>query len=365
MVYSQAYAPNQDDIANGNNGKILVGERQLFDRKSGDLGGICIDSSGNIYVADPIYDIILKISPNGSVVVWAGKTGEKGNNGNNRVKGADARFNEPSGLSIDKSGNLYVADRGNNQIRKITPDQYVTLVAGSPTGASGYRGGIGSAVLFNHPNDVSANKSGDIYVADTNNHCVRLIQNGTSRVITLAGNGTAGDGYNGWNTDGTLQAILRYPYSVAVNPNGEVYICDSGNFKIKLLNKNNRVLKFSGSGVEGSYLGDPRNEALTCQYNNMKYSDVDPSGNLYLIDFRGNLDSRLLKINGNGIPSIIRDFVSFNDNWIWEDLVNVIWEDGNNAIWDAIATRENNYVAGVGVNNTGVLFVTESQLGNS
>lgn len=363
MIYSQAYSPNADDIANGNNGIVFVGERQLFDRKSGDLGGICIDSSGNIYVADPVYDIILRIIPSGVVTVWAGKAGVRGNNGNNMVSGEDARFNEPSGLSIDRSGNLYVADRGNNQIRKITPNRYVTLVAGSSTGVSGYRGGIGSAVLFDSPNDVSVDKTGNIYVADTNNHAIRLIQCGTSKVITVAGNGTAGDGYNGWNADGTLQSILRYPYSISTKPNGEVYIMDSGNHKIKLLNKNFRVLKFSGSGVEGSYLGDSGNEALTCQYNNMRYSDVDSSGNLYIIDFKEALDSRLLKINGNGVPSIIRDFVSFNNNWIWEDLINVIWEDGNNAIWDAIATNENNYVAGVGVNNSGILYVTESQNG--
>lgn len=358
MIYSSAYIP-QGGPTDGNNGVVLVGEHQLFDQRSGDLGGICTDPSGNIFVADPIYHIILKVIPDGTVMVWAGKTGVSGNNGNNRVKANDARFNEPSGISTDNSGNLYVADTGNNQIRKITPDQYVTLVAGSPSGASGFKGGMGHNALFNTPNDVSIDKTGNIYVSDTNNHAIRLIQNGTSQVNTVAGNGFPGDGYNGWNDDGSMQAILRYPYSIAVKPNGEVYICDSGNFKIKLLDKNFRTLKFSGSGVEGSYIGD----ATTSQYNNMRYSDVDPSGNLYVIDFKGTVDSRLLRINGNGIPAIIRDFVDFNDNWIWEDGSNAIWEDGNNAIWDLIISIENNYVAGVGVNNSGILYVTESQYG--
>lgn len=362
MIYSQAYMPT-DGVAGGNNGVILAGEKQLFDRRTGDLSGICVDSSGNIYVADPIYNVILKVLPDGTVIIWAGQMGISGNNGNNRVKGRDARFNQPSGLSTDRSGNLYVADKGNNQIRKITPDQYVTLVAGSPSGTSGYRGGIGSNVLFNNPNDLSIDRSGNIFVADTNNHAIRLIQNGTSQVNTVAGNGNPGDGYNGWNTDGSLQAILRYPYSIACKPNGEAYIFDSGNFKIKLLDKNFRTLKFSGSGVEGSYLGDKRNEALTCQYNNLRYSDIDNSGNLYVIDYKSDLESRLLKVNGNGIPAVIRDFVTFNANWIWEDFTNAIWENGDNAIWDLIITEDNNYVAGVGVNNSGVLFVTESQYG--
>ena len=341
MIYSTAYVP-KNDIAGGNNGVILVGEHQLFDQRSGDLGGICVDPSGNIFVADPIYNIILKVLMDGTVMVWAGKTGTSGNNGNNRVKAGDARFNEPSGLSSDRNGNIYVSDKGNNQIRKITPDQYVTLVAGSPTGLSGFRGGIGSNVLFNSPNDISVDKSGNIYVADTGNHSIRLIQNGTSMVSVVAGNGIQGDGYNGWNADGSMQSILRYPYSVAAKPNGEIYIMDSGNFKIKLMDKNFRVLKFSGSGVEGSYLGD----ALTSQYNNMRYSDVDPSGNLYIIDFKGDVNSRLLKISGNGIPAIVRDFVAFNNNWIWEDFANAVWEDGNNAIWDAMPSDENNYAIG-------------------
>lgn len=358
MIYTTAYAP-KNEIANGNNGIVLVGEHQLFNQRTGDLGGICIDPSGNIYVADPIYHIILKILPDGTVIVWAGKTGESGNNGNNRVQGWDARFNEPSGLSTDRSGNLYIADKGNNQIRRITPDRYVTLVAGSPSGLSGFCGGIGSNALFNEPNDISVDRSGNIYVADTNNHAIRLIQNGTSRVNTVAGNGTAGDGYNGWNIDGSLQSTLRYPYSIACKPNGEIYIMDSGNFKIKLLDKNFRILRFSGSGTEGTYLGD----ALTSQYSNMRYSDVDPSGNLYLIDFKDDVNSRLLKVNGNGIPAIIRNFVDFNDNWVWEDGNNAVWEDGNNAVFDLIISDDNNYVAGVGVNNSGVLYVTESQYG--
>jgi sugar lactone lactonase YvrE len=341
-------------LSKGNLGVILTGESQLFDQRSGDVGGICTDPSGNIYVADPIYHIILRIQPNGAVAVWAGKTGVKGNNGSSRVKGQDARFNEPNGLSIDRSGNLYIADRGNNQIRRISPDQYVSLVAGSPSGVSGYRGGQGGNVLFNTPNDISVDKSGNIYVADTNNHAIRLIQNGTAQVNTVAGNGSPGDGYGVG-----LQSILRYPYSVAVKPNGEVYIMDSGNYKIKLLNKSYYVLRFSGSGIEGSYLGD----ALTSRYNNLYFADVDPSGNLYVIDFKQDLDSRLLRINGNGIPGIIRDFATEDNYWIWENNSRALWENNDIAMFDLIISTDNNYVAGVAVNNSGVLYVTESQYG--
>jgi len=144
-----------------------------------------------------------------------------------------------------------------------------------------------------------------------------------------------------------------------VKPNGELYIMDTGNYKIKLLDKNFRLLKFSGSGTQGSYIGD----ALTSQYNNLSFSDVDPSGNLYVVDYKSTLDSRLLKINGNGIPAIIRDFVSYDNNWVWEDGNNAIWEDGNNALFDLIVSESNTYIVGAAVNNTGVLYVTESEQG--
>ena len=210
-----------------------------------------------------------------------------------------ALFNEPMGLSADANGNIYVADRSNNQIRMITPDRYVSLVAGSPRGFSGFKSGIGSQALFNSPNDVAADASGNIYVADMMNHSIRLIKGGICQVNTIAGNGIAGDSYgNG------MKAQFNTPYGITVDTSGRGLINDSGNYKIKRLEKNLDVVKFSGSGVKGIQLGD----ASTCQYQDLKFADVDKSGNLWVIDMREDGHSRMLRVDGSGIPGIVKDF---------------------------------------------------------
>lgn len=318
-----AYRFNSFGATGGNSGSILVGERELFDLKISDISGICTDRSGNIFVSDPVKNVILKVYPSGEFYIYAGKLGVSGNNDNNRVKGSDALFNQPNGLTCDSSGNLYVADTGNNQIRKITTDQYVTLVAGSPTGVSGFVSGIGSIAKFNSPQDVSADRSCNVFVADTGNHAIRVIKLGISQVNTVAGNGIAGDGYGPGNS-----AKLNGPFSITCDNAGIVYIMDSGNFKIKLLDKGFNVLRFSGTGIQGDTVGN----AGVCQYNIMKYSDCDPSGNIYIIDYRVN-GGRLLRVNTNGTSAILRDFLS---------------------------TTEGYYIVGVAVNNSGQLYLTES-----
>jgi sugar lactone lactonase YvrE len=293
MIYPMSYA-----FSTGNVGRLFVGKNQLFSIDSSDVTGICTDSSGNIFVTDPVQHIVLKITPAGTIMVYAGKPGESGNNGNVRIKANLARFNAPMGITADASGNVYVADKGNNQIRMITSDGYVTLFAGSPTGTSGFRSGVGSQALFRDPNDVTVNKSGTVFVSDTGNHAVRMIKAGISLVSTVAGNGVAGDGYGIG-----INARLKSPYSVAADNSGRVFICDSGNHKIKLLDGNFNVLRFSGSGNTGTRVGN----ADVCEYNDIKFSDVDRSGNLYVVDFRES-NSRVLRINQNGVSAVTKDF---------------------------------------------------------
>jgi len=281
-----------------------------------------MDNSGNMYVTDSLRHVIFKILTNGEVILWAGKLGEESNNSNLRVKGYDARFSRPMGLEIDASGKLYVADTGNNQIRMITQDQYVTLVAGSPDGYSGFNSGIGSSALFDEPNDVAIDLSGVIYVADMNNHSIRRIVPGTSQVSTVAGSGYEGDGYG-------FTAEFRYPYSVATDNNGVIYIADSGNYKIKKIDKNLYVHHFSGSGIQGSQIGS----FSTSQYNDLKFSDVSPSGDLFMVDFKERGDSRLLRIDTNGNSYVVRDYAG---------------------------SKEGIYVIGVTVDNSGKIYTTES-----
>jgi len=319
VIYNPGYVQGA-----GNNGDILVGKNQLASVSTG-IAGSCVDNSGNIYLSDPEQHIILRVRPNGEFVIYAGNRGSSGNIPNQKIKAQAAYFNTPMGLSCDPSGNLYVADMGNNAIRMITPDQYVIPVAGNMNGEAGYANGYGSSAKFNSPHDVAVDNSGNIYVSDTNNHTIRRITPGISKVVTVAGTGTPGDSY-GIGTS----SQMRFPFGIAIDPNGRVLIADEGNYKIKLLDTGYRLLKFSGSGVKGDFLGNAANS----QYNYLQFMDIDRSGNLYVVDYKEGENSRLLKLNGMGVPAIIKDFAS---------------------------ELESSYVVSVTVNNSGKVVVAESE----
>ncbi len=128
---------------------------------------VAVDSKGFVYVADRDNDRIQKITPGGVVTTLAG-----GGSGNSDGVGTSAKFNKPSGVAVDSKGFVYVADRDNDRIRKITPDGVVTTLAG---GGSGSSDGTGTSVQFKRPEDVAVDKLGNVYVADTGNHRIRKI----------------------------------------------------------------------------------------------------------------------------------------------------------------------------------------------
>lgn len=136
--------------------------------------GIAVDSVGNVYVADTNNHTIRKITPAGVVTTLAGSAGTptKNSAGNSDGLGKNARFNTPIGLSVDASGNLYVADKGNNVVRKISPSGLVTTLAGAPGAASG-TDGTGNAARFSQPYSLTADTAGNLYVADTKNQTIR------------------------------------------------------------------------------------------------------------------------------------------------------------------------------------------------
>jgi sugar lactone lactonase YvrE len=134
--------------------------------------GVATDRAGNVYVSDSANSTIRKITPGGRVSTLAGRPGSPGNADGN---GQDARFADPQGLAVDSQGNIYVADTGNNAVRKITPLGGVTTLAGA-AGASG----VGEDARLNGPGGVAADSAGSVYVADSSNHAVRRIALSTS-----------------------------------------------------------------------------------------------------------------------------------------------------------------------------------------
>jgi hypothetical protein len=293
--YEQGYV-----VPAGNSGSIVLGINDLFFGKGHFVGGseglcgVAVDPSGNVYASDSKKHIIIKTTPGGDVSTYAGVAGVAGNNGSNTVTAYNARFNAPGGVACDRSGNLYVADTGNNQVRKIDANRNVSLVAGSPTGASGFVDGAPYNARFNSPYDVAVDRAGNIWVSDTKNHAVRIIWKGMA-VATVAGDGTPGDVIG----RGTI-ARFNKPYGLACLPTGYVMVADSGNHKVKMIDTKFFVHFFSGSGATGWHIGT----AFTSSYQTLKYCDVDPSGNLYIIDYdpAPSIKSRLLLIDKNGNP---------------------------------------------------------------
>lgn len=156
--------------------------------------GLAVDGVGNVYVAGYSSMSIRKIYPNGLVTTLAGNSGYSGPNDGT---GSAARFKLPGGVAVDASGNVYVADTGNHLIRKITPEGVVTTIAGS--GSSGSADGAGAEATFNYPEGIAVDNTGNVYVADTNNNMIRKITPSGS-VTTIAGNTTSGS-ENGVGTE--------------------------------------------------------------------------------------------------------------------------------------------------------------------
>jgi serine/threonine protein kinase, bacterial len=286
--------------------KAVVADLMLAEKDIQSVGGMCVDNSGNIYVSDDVQHIVLKVTEGGKISVLAGKAGVSGNNGSKQgVPSADARFNQPKGLACDNSGNVYVADYGNNQIRLIRNGK-VDVFAGNGAGISG----LVDANLdpfqsrFSHPSDVAVDASGIVYVADTDNNAIRKIWG--AKVLTIAGGGATADAEN-------IQASKNTPFcdepvGIAVDRRGTIYVCDKGNNKIKKITANGWIYLHSGSGVAGKDLGrSSSTPAYACEYEGLKYIAVDSYGYQYVTDVAVS-GSRLVKVDPNGVPSNVINF---------------------------------------------------------
>jgi sugar lactone lactonase YvrE len=193
--------------------------------------GVALDSSGNIYVADTTNHRIRKITSAGVVTTFAGSS-----TGSSDGTGTNAQFNTPWGIAVDSSGNVYIGDAANNRVRKITSAGVVTTLAGSSSGSSD---GTGTNASFASLRSVAVDSVGNVYVADTNNHRVRKITS-AGVVTTLAGSSQG-------SADGTgTNATFREPIGIEVDSEGNVYVGDSGN---------NRIRKITSAGVVTTLVG--------------------------------------------------------------------------------------------------------------
>jgi sugar lactone lactonase YvrE len=232
--------------------------------------GLSIDTDANVFVADRGNHVVRKITRDGVVSTLAGSSGQFGDGDGT---GSAARFRYPIATAADPSGNVYVADSSNNLIRKITPSGVVSTLAGSP-GISGYADGKGNAAQFNNPTGVAVDKNGNVFVADSVNKVVRKITS-DREVTTLAGSG-GGAG----TTDGDAKsARFASPSDVALDREGNLYVTD--NSTIRRIDTHGMVSTLAGSPDE---TGSTDGTGGAARFSHPISLAVSPAGNVYVAD---------------------------------------------------------------------------------
>jgi sugar lactone lactonase YvrE len=279
---------------------------------------LVLDAAGNLFVTDADNFLIRKITPAGVVSTFAGST-----QGSADGTGSAAQFSYTAGIAIDGSGNLYVADENNQRIRKITSAGAVTTLAGSSTGGSA--DGTGAAAQFNYPTGVAVDGSGNVYVADKDNHRIRKITpNGV--VTTFAGSGEG-------STDGTgTAASFKKPKDLVLDAAGNLFVTDADNFLIRKITPAGVVTTFAGS-TEGAVDGT----GSAAKFSYAAGIAIDASGNLYLADEN---NQKVRKITSTGI-------------------VTTLMGTTNGFVDGDAATARFSYPTGVAVDASGNIYVAD------
>jgi hypothetical protein len=269
--------------------------------------GIAVDSATNIYVADTFNHTIRKISfmkPPIGPLEWMVTTlaGLGGSNGTNDGTGSAARFDYPTGIAVDKAGNLYVADSGNDTIRQVTPvgtNWMVTTLAGLAD-VSGTNDGMGSGARFNSPFGVVVDGAINLYVTDSGNDTIRkMTLIGTNWMVTTLA-GTAG--ISG-NADGMgSNALFYHPTSIAADGMTNIYITDSGNYIIRKIASSGVVTTLAGHPHDPLAFYDENGTGSAAGFEGLKGVTVDTNGNVYVADM---FDFFIRKGYPENVPAVI------------------------------------------------------------
>jgi streptogramin lyase len=293
--------------------------------------GVTVDTLGNVYVADAGNNRIRKITSDGVVSTLAGQATAGSSDGT----GASASFNAPFGVAVDFSGNVFVADQGGNRIRKITPVGVVTTIAGN--GGTTFTDGTGTNATFNGPYGIAVDSTGTLYVSDLTNHRIRKITT-AGVVTTLAGNGTTTFA-NGTGTNATF----NQPWGVAVDPSGTVYVTDFANHRIRKIGTDavqlplNRavVTTIAGNSAVSPFTDGTGTNAT---FNQPYGIGVDSAGTIYVGDY---LNQRVRKITTAGVVTTLA---------------------GQTARGSTNATGTNasfNDPTGIAIDSAGIIYVSE------
>ena len=275
----------------GNNGLATAAELN-------GSAGIAFDAAGNMYIAEYSNNTIRKVAAGTGIITTVAGTGTAGNTGDG-FAATSAKLWHSCGVAVDTAGNIYIADGGNNKIRKVTKSTgIITTVAGN--GTAGYTGDGISAITaeLKTPYGVAVDINGNIFIADYGNHRVRKVTASTGLISTVAGTGTAG-----YSADGVAAntSELNYPIGVALDAASNIYISDFTNQRIRKVRVSSGLIStVAGTGTSG-FVGDGTT-ATSAQISKPSGLTVDAAGNIYFAGY----DNRVRKVTAStGILSTL------------------------------------------------------------
>ncbi|MEK4358706.1 S-layer homology domain-containing protein [Paenibacillus sp. FSL M7-1455] len=255
--------------------------------------GVAVDSGGNLYIADTLNHRVRKVDTSGNISTVAGN-GTAGSSGDGGAA-ASAQLNKPYGVAVDSGGNLYIADTFNHRIRKVDASGNISTVAGTGTAGNPGEGEFATSANIKYPYGVAVDSGGNLfYVADDGSSRVRKVD-ASGKISTVAGNGTAGSSGDG---GAAALAQLYLPYGVAVDSGGNLYIADTYNQRVRKVDASGNISTVAGNGTAGSS-GDGGAAALA-QLNFPFGVAVDSGGILYIADTNNN---RVRKVAAEPVPA--------------------------------------------------------------
>jgi len=265
--------------------------------------GVAVDGSGHIYIADSLNNRIRVAQAGGNIGTFAGNGGYSysGDGG----PATSAQMNSPHAVAADRAGNYYIADSGNNVVRKVSAGGTITTFAGNGTAGFGGDAGAATSAQLNGPQGVAVDSAGNVYISDTGNSRVREVSGAT--IDTVAGGGTPGYAGDG---GAAASASLYSPVGLAIDAKGNLYIADTNNSAVRKVT-NGTISTVAGNGLQG-YAGDG-GPALSAQLNDPQGVAVDAAGNLYITDtlnYRVRMVSpagNIATIAGNGMAGYSGD----------------------------------------------------------
>ena len=251
---------------------------------------VAVDGSGNLYIADPLSDVVEKVTPGGTLSIIAG-TGHFGRP--TAGPATSSNLNHPDAVAVDSSGNVYIADTNNDLVEKVTPGGTLTIFAGNGLIGTPTPGPATSSDLSS-PGDVAVDTSGNVYIADTNNSEVEKVTPGGTLSV-IAGTGTSGAPTPGPATS----SKLFKPLGIAVDSSGNVYIADTDNNEVEEVTSGGTLSIIAGTGASGAPTPGPATSSKLFDPSGVA---VDSSGNVYIAD-RGN--QRTEQVTSGGTLSVI------------------------------------------------------------